>query len=52
MWLFTFCNDVVRFQDWFLKRRDNINNRTIYIPQPDGRQTVDVKEMSRRIEGM
>lgn len=21
MWLFTFCNDVVRFQDWFLKRR-------------------------------
>lgn len=21
MWLFTFCNDVVRFQDWLLKRK-------------------------------
>lgn len=21
MWLFIFCNNVVRFQDWFLKRR-------------------------------
>lgn len=21
MWVFTFCNNVVRFQDWFLKRK-------------------------------
>lgn len=33
-------------------RRDNINARTVYIPQPAGGQTIDVKEISRRIEGM
>lgn len=33
-------------------RRDNINKRTVYIPQPAGGQTIDVKEISRRIEGM
>lgn len=33
-------------------RRDNINGRTVYIPQPAGGQTIDVKEISRRIEGM
>lgn len=33
-------------------RRDNINKRTVYIPQPAGGQTVDIKEISRRIEGM
>lgn len=33
-------------------RRDNINARTVYIPQPAGGQTIDVKEISRRIESM
>lgn len=33
-------------------RRDNINKRTVFIPQPAGGQTIDVKEISRRIEGM
>lgn len=27
MWVFTFCNNVVRFQDWFLRRRRFIPHR-------------------------
>lgn len=33
-------------------RRDNINRRTVYIPQPAGGQPLDRREISRRINNM